>query len=52
MRALDAEESIFARESAVAFVPAALAEEPGHKDNRGTRIRSLCWKSWTLFSTG
>lgn len=31
-RALDAEESIFAGDSAVSFVPAALAEEPGHED--------------------
>ncbi len=31
-RALDAEESIFTGESAVSFVPAALAEEPGHED--------------------
>lgn len=31
-RALDAEESIYAGDSAVSFVPAALAEEPAHED--------------------
>lgn len=31
-RSLDAEESIFFGESAVAFVPTALAEERGHED--------------------